>query len=77
MSRWMFIQKEAVTLDGNECDKVGISYEAFQNQANRCGMLIGSCLKNQLEDFNAEDLQRINDGLMIKIQFIIIFVNIL
>ena len=63
MSRWMFISKELVTLDGSECDKIGVSYEAFQNQANKCSMIIGSCLKNQLEDFNSDDLQRINEGL--------------
>lgn len=62
MSKWMFIAKEAVTLDGSQCDKIGVSYEAFQNQGNKCGMIIGSCLKNQLEDFNAEDLKRINKG---------------
>ena len=71
----MFIQKEAVTLDGNECDKVGVSYEAFQNQATRCGMLIGSCLKNQLEDFNAADLQTINEGLFYKYSIILSFFN--
>ena len=59
----MFISKELVTLDGSECDKIGVSYEAFQNQANKCSMIIGSCLKNQLEDFNSDDLQRINEGL--------------
>lgn len=62
MSRWMFISKEGVTLDGSECDKIGVSFEAFQNQANKCGMIIGSCLKNQLEDYFSDDLERINHG---------------
>ena len=62
MSRWMFVPKEGVTLDGTECDKIGVSYEAFQNQANKCSMIIGSCLKNQLEDMNSNDLQRIAQG---------------
>lgn len=59
----MFIPKEMVTLDGSECDKIGVSFEAFQNQGNKCGMIIGSCLKNQLEDFYSEDLARINKGI--------------
>jgi hypothetical protein len=62
MSRWMFISQDGVTLDGTECDKIGVSYEAFQNQANKCNMMIGSCLTNQLEDFDAADLQRITLG---------------
>ena len=41
MSRWMFITQDGVTLDGTECDKIGVSYEAFQNQANKCNMMIG------------------------------------
>ena len=62
MSNWMFISKDAVTLDGSECDKIGVSYEAFQNEANKCNMIIGSCLTNQLEDMYASDLLRITQG---------------
>lgn len=46
---WLFVAKSEVTLDGRECNKVGISYEGFNTQGSRCEAKAGSCLANQLE----------------------------
>jgi len=42
---------------GSECDKIGVSYQAFRNQQNRCIRTVGSCLNNQLEDLYESDLE--------------------
>lgn len=34
-------------MNGDECNKIGVSYEAFYKQSNRCGELKSSCLMNQ------------------------------
>ena len=41
---WMLVDKSAVTLDGLTCNKIGVSYTAFRNQANKCNAVAGSCL---------------------------------
>ena len=33
---WMFIDKERVTLDGTECNKIGVGYSAFKHENNAC-----------------------------------------
>lgn len=48
----MFIEKEFVTLNGRECDKIGTDYHAFQDQQDKCMQVKGSCLNNQLEDYH-------------------------
>ncbi|GJM95286.1 hypothetical protein PR202_ga12002 [Eleusine coracana subsp. coracana] len=50
-SRWMLVEKLRFTDDGRECDKIGVGYEAYQNQPNFCSSPIGSCLHNQLWNF--------------------------
>jgi len=52
VSNAMIIDKNAVTLDGRECDKIGVSYSAFRSQANECEKQQGECLNNQLEDYH-------------------------
>ncbi len=32
---WMFIPKEAVTLDGSECNKIGVGYTAFKHEPGK------------------------------------------
>ncbi|KAK3140120.1 hypothetical protein QOZ80_5AG0396260 [Eleusine coracana subsp. coracana] len=60
-SRWMLVEKLRFTDDGRECDKIGVGYEAYQNQPNFCSSPIGSCLHNQLWNFMEEDKNRISD----------------
>lgn len=56
-AEWMILDKTRVTLDGRECNKVGVSYEAFASQGNACRLNPGSCLASQLEDLRSEDLE--------------------
>lgn len=59
---WMIIPREYFTIDGRECNKIGVSYSAFRNQENKCQMKIGDCLHNQIIDLYNEDLTRISNG---------------
>ena len=33
-SMWMFFSKTFVTLDGSECNKIGVSYSAFRRESS-------------------------------------------
>jgi len=48
----MLIRRDDITFDGLTCNKVGVSYEAFQHESGKCENSPGSCLRNQLEDFH-------------------------
>ncbi|CBZ30602.1 conserved hypothetical protein [Leishmania mexicana MHOM/GT/2001/U1103] len=61
-AEWLLLPTNLVTLDGRECDKVGVSYEAFASQGNKCNLRPGSCLSSQLEDYRTADLERIAAG---------------
>lgn len=54
---WMLIPKNFFTLDGRECDKIGVGYFAFRSQASRCTVKIGECLHNQIHDLYMSDIQ--------------------
>uniref|UniRef100_A0A453LDG3 Generative cell specific-1/HAP2 domain-containing protein n=1 Tax=Aegilops tauschii subsp. strangulata TaxID=200361 RepID=A0A453LDG3_AEGTS len=47
----MLLERVRFTLDGLECNKIGVGYEAYRNQPNLCGSPFGSCLYNQLWNF--------------------------
>ncbi|KAL0712938.1 hypothetical protein Bca4012_019916 [Brassica carinata] len=51
-SMWMLLERVRFTLDGIECDKIGVGYEAFSNQPNFCLAPYWSCLHNQLWNFH-------------------------
>ena len=53
--RWMLIEQYKTTT-GSECDKIGVSYSAFNSQGSKCDIPFGSCLGNQLEDYYQSDL---------------------
>ncbi|KPA85907.1 hypothetical protein ABB37_00219 [Leptomonas pyrrhocoris] len=61
-AEWIVLPNTLVTLDGTECNKVGVSYEAFASQGNRCNLRPGSCLSSQLEDYRTSDLARVAAG---------------
>ncbi|EEF51106.1 conserved hypothetical protein [Ricinus communis] len=44
-------QRVRFTLDGIECNKIGVSYEAFNQQPNFCASPFWSCLHNQLWNY--------------------------
>jgi hypothetical protein len=53
----------AATTSGAECNKIGVSYEAFYAQSQRCGVLISSCLGNQIDDLYQADADKEQAGL--------------
>ena len=50
-SMWMLLERVRFTLDGLECNKIGLSYEAFNGQPDFCFSPFWSCLHNQLWNF--------------------------
>lgn len=59
---WMLIPREHFTLDGRQCNKIGVAYSAFRAQESKCLMRIGECLNNQIADFIKSDLDRVSSG---------------
>ncbi|KAG6405757.1 hypothetical protein SASPL_133351 [Salvia splendens] len=57
---WMLLERVRFTLDGFECNKIGVSYEAFNMQPDFCAAPYWSCLHNQLWNFWEADQNRIN-----------------
>ncbi|EAR82880.2 male gamete fusion factor (macronuclear) [Tetrahymena thermophila SB210] len=56
ISSWMFVDKTMFTLDGTQCNKIGVSYSGFRQQSSSCSQPVGSCLQNQLENLYQSDL---------------------
>ena len=61
-SRWMLVDKTKFTLDGNECDKIGVGFFPFNSQGEKCNIEPGSCLKNQIYHLYESDIQKIQQG---------------
>ncbi|GAB2262690.1 hypothetical protein Droror1_Dr00003687 [Drosera rotundifolia] len=59
-SMWMLLERVRFTLDGLECNKIGVSYEAFSGQPDFCSSPYWSCLHNQLWNFHEADQNRIS-----------------
>lgn len=59
---YLLLDKSRVTFDGSECNKVGVSYEAFATQGNACAVPHGTCLSSQLEDMRAMDMAAVAAG---------------
>lgn len=59
---WLILPPSLVSTSG-ECDKVGVSYSSFRYQTNGCQRPIGSCLSNQIYDFEMQDRYRVEEGL--------------
>ncbi|CAN0841438.1 Protein HAPLESS 2 [Linum grandiflorum] len=59
-SMWMLLERVRFTLDGVDCNKVGVSYEAFSGQSDFCASPFWSCLHNQLWNFWNADQNRIS-----------------
>ncbi|KAG5490278.1 hypothetical protein JKF63_00398 [Porcisia hertigi] len=64
-AEWMLLPAPLVSLSGKECDKVGISQEYFYSlpSEEHCAVHRGTCLRNQLADYRAEDQERISQGM--------------
>jgi hypothetical protein len=63
---WLLVNKNVISHNGTECDKIGVSMDTFYNQSNKCGARKGSCLKNQIYDLLKEDSQRKDKGQYLK-----------
>ncbi|MCD7447594.1 Transcriptional activator [Datura stramonium] len=50
-SMWMLLERVRFTLDGVECNKIGVGYDAFNAQPDFCSAPLWSCLHNQLWNF--------------------------
>ncbi|CAH8343150.1 unnamed protein product [Eruca vesicaria subsp. sativa] len=59
-SMWMLLERVRFTLDGIECDKIGVGYEAYNNQPSFCTAPYWSCLHNQLWNFYEADVNRVS-----------------
>ncbi|KAI0495217.1 hypothetical protein KFK09_025367 [Dendrobium nobile] len=59
-SKWMLLERVRFTLDGLECNKIGIGYEAYRGQPDFCSLPFWSCLHNQLWHFWEADKNRIS-----------------
>ncbi|XP_027182468.1 protein HAPLESS 2 [Coffea eugenioides] len=59
-SMWMLLERVRFTLDGLECDKIGVGYGAFNGQPDFCSSPYWSCLHNQLWNFWDADQNRIS-----------------
>ena len=60
--RWMIVDKIRFSLDGKDCDKIGVGYFAFNSQSEKCNVEAGSCLHNQIYHLYNEDMEKINKG---------------
>jgi hypothetical protein len=59
----LIVPRELAQLDGTACNKIGVSYNAFNlNQANACNASVGSCLLNQLKNLRDSDIQAIKSS---------------
>ena len=48
----MLLDDNMITWNGNECDKIGVSYTAFRYQSEACSRPVGSCLGYQPEHYH-------------------------
>ena len=45
-TKYMIVDKDKVSFDGSECNKIGTSFKAFNTQQNACDLPGSSCLGN-------------------------------
>lgn len=63
IAEWLLVPAAQVTVDGNECNKIGVSHEGFVTQGgDRCKLHAGSCTQNQLEDLRSRDVLAKSQG---------------
>ena len=62
VERWMLVDKTKFSLDGNECDKIGVGFFAFNSQGEKCNVESGSCLNNQIYHLFQSDVEKMQQG---------------
>ena len=61
----MLVNSNEITPSGSECNKIGVSYNAFQTESDKCQQYIGSCLNNQIYDLWMADMDRLKKSTLI------------
>jgi hypothetical protein len=73
-NRWLLIDKSAISMTGNDCNQIGLTYSGFRNQGeNKCIRAFESCLddvrvngklmsSSKIEDYVDADLDDIANG---------------
>lgn len=56
-NQYMIVRDNEISFDGEECDKAGVSFEAFARQPDRCAKQRGTCLRNQPVDMWRADME--------------------
>jgi hypothetical protein len=59
----MILPESMVDLTGQTCNRVGVGYWAFRNEANKCRNYVGSCIQNQPDELLERDQLRASQGL--------------
>lgn len=62
MTNWMMVDRTQFDLSGRTCNKIGVSYTAFNAESNRCENPRGNCLQNQLDWIWTQDILRRSAG---------------
>ncbi|XP_060878381.1 hapless 2-like [Metopolophium dirhodum] len=60
--KYLILNANNISTKGDECNKAGVSYEAFFKQSNRCGVKRSSCLNNQPSHLWKHDMDAIESG---------------
>jgi hypothetical protein len=61
------VPRELAQLDGTECNKIGVSYYAFNlAQSNACNANVGSCLLNQIKNLRESDIAALKSNTLPK-----------
>lgn len=73
LQRWLLISKSEVDVSGNTCNKLGVSYSGFRNQADACNKAYDTCLESvgtdamlyssaRLSDYLEFDMEQVSRG---------------
>ena len=58
----LLVDREKFSFGGDECNRIGTSYEAFNNQPAAGDRPVHSCLDNQIADLHEQDTERMRNG---------------
>ncbi|KAL0238901.1 hypothetical protein PCE1_004592 [Barthelona sp. PCE] len=61
-NRSLIVPDNMVSLNGNECNKIGVSYSGFYSVGSFCSKVPNECLRNQPDDLHEEDVMRVAGG---------------
>ena len=59
---WLLVDRSEVDPAGGGCDQIGVGFDAFRYQEQRCQRPVGSCLKDQALDLVEADRARVAAG---------------